>query len=57
MIGKSNNGCELGNIFAIRKNNVKENEKLTARGYVKYKDKNGKEYTALGRDIISGIVK
>ncbi|MBQ7136684.1 MAG: hypothetical protein IJO43_01750 [Bacilli bacterium] len=57
IVGKSNNSCELGNIFAIRKSNVKENEKYIARGYIKYKDQNGKEYTTLSRDIIAGTVK
>lgn len=56
MIGKSNNGCELGNIFAVRKNNVKSNDKFSARGYIKYKDKNGKEYISYSRDIIEGMV-
>jgi len=57
IIGKSNNGCELGNIFAIRKSNVKNNDKFLARGYLKYKDKNGKEYTVYSKDTILGEVK
>jgi len=57
IIGKSNNGCELGNIFAIRKANVNTNDKYKARGYVKYKDKNNKEFVALSRDTISGTVE
>lgn len=57
IVGKSNNSCELGNIFAIRKANVNTYEKYIARGYIKYQDKAGNEYTTLSRDIISGTVK
>lgn len=57
MVGKSNNSCELGNIFAIRKNNVSTNNKFYARGYVKYKDKEGNEYTSYSKEIIKGIVE
>lgn len=57
MTGKSNNGCELGNIFAIRKNNIKTNDRFFARGYIKYKDISGKEYTTYSRDTISALVK
>ena len=56
MVGKSNNNCELGNIFAIRKDNVKKNDKFMARGYIKYKDSNGNEYTTYSRDTILGSV-
>lgn len=57
MVGRSNNNCEVGNIFAIRKDNVKENDRFFARGYIKYKDKNGEEYIAYSRDTISALVK
>ena len=57
MIGKSNNGCELGNIFAIRKNNVSTNNKFYARGYIKYKDQEGNEYTNYSMEIVKGIVE
>lgn len=57
LIGKSNNNCELGNIFAIRKNNILENDHFFARGYIKYKDKSGKEYTVLSKSTVSALVK
>ena len=56
MVGKSNNNCELGNIFAIRKDNVKKNDKFMARGFIKYKDSNGEEHITYSRDTILGIV-
>lgn len=56
MIGKSNNNCELGNIFAIRKDNVKTGDSFIARGYIKYLDKNGTLHIGYSRDIVSGIV-
>ena len=57
LIGKSNNNCELGNIFAIRKDNIHVNDRFFARGYIKYTDKFGKEYTAYSQDTISALVK
>jgi hypothetical protein len=56
MIGKSNNSCELGNIFAIRKNNVSTNNKFYARGYIKYKDQFGNEYINYSMETIKGVV-
>lgn len=56
LVGKSNNNCELGNIFAIRKDNVKTNDNFSARGYIKYKDKLDNEYIAYSRDTILGTV-
>lgn len=56
LVGKSNNNCELGNIFAIRKDNVQKNDKFYARGYIKYKDHLGDEYIAYSRDTILGSV-
>lgn len=57
LIGKSNNNCELGNIFAIRKTDVKTNERYFARGYIKYHDKKGNYYTIYSKDTISSLVK
>ena len=57
LVGKSNNNCEFGNIFAIRKDNVKENDKFSARGYIKYQDRFGTEYISYSRDTVKGIVK
>ena len=55
LVGKSNNNCELGNIFAIRKDNVSKNDKYSARGYIKYTDRFGNEYTSYSRDTMLGI--
>lgn len=57
MTGKSNNNCELGNIYAIRKNNININDRFFARGYIKYKDKLGVEHISYSKDIISALVK
>lgn len=57
LVGKSNNNCELGNIFAIRKDKVKAKDKYSARGYIKYKDRFGTEYIAYSRDTILGIAE
>lgn len=57
LIGKSNNNCELGNIYAIRKTNVNTNDRFFARGYIKYKDKMGIESTAYSKNIVSSLVK
>lgn len=57
LVGKSNNNCELGNIFAIRKDNIHENDHFFARGYIKYKDKSGKEYITYSKNTISALVK
>lgn len=57
MVGKSSNGCELGNIFAIRKNNVNTNNKFYARGYIKYVDKLGNEYINYSMETVKGIVE
>lgn len=57
LMGKSNNNCELGNIFAIRKDNVKSKDKYSARGYIKYIDRFGTEYISYSRDVILGIVE
>lgn len=57
MIGKSNNNCSLGDIFAIRKDNVKKGDKFIARGYVKYKDKSGNVYTTYSKNTVLGTVK
>lgn len=56
LVGKSNNNCELGNIFAIRKDNVKKDDKFLARGYIKYRDRFGNENIAYSRDTILGIL-
>jgi len=56
LIGKSNNNCELGNIFAIRKDNVKTNDEFYARGYIKYKDHFGREHISYSRNTILGKV-
>ena len=57
LVGKSNNNCELGNIFAIRKDNVRENDKFQARGYIKYLDHLGNEHITYSRDTILGKLK
>lgn len=57
LVGKSNNNCELGNIFAIRKDNVKEKDKYSARGYIKYKDRFGIESISYSRDTVIGVVE
>jgi len=57
MVGKSNNSCELGNIFAIRKNNVSTNNKFYARGYIKYRDQAGNEYINYSIETIKGVVE
>lgn len=57
LVGKSNNNCEFGNIFAIRKDNVKLKDKYLARGYIKYKDRFGTEYIAYSRDTILGVAE
>lgn len=56
LVGKSSNNCELGNIFAIRKDNVKKGDKFSARGYVKYKDYFGNDYINYSGNTILGIV-
>ena len=57
LVGKSNNNCELGNIFAIRKDNINVNDRWFARGYIKYKDRFGNEYINYSNDVISALVK
>lgn len=57
MIGKSSNNCILGDIFAVRKDNVKKDDKFIARGYIKYKDSQGNEYTTYSKNTVLGIVK
>jgi len=57
MVGKSNNNCALGNVFGIRKDNVKSNDKFFARGYLKYKDQQGNEHIVYSKDTILGIVE
>ena len=57
LVGKSNNNCELGNIFAIRKDNISVNDRWFARGYIKYTDKLGNEYVNYSKDVVSALVK
>lgn len=57
LVGKSNNNCELGNIFAIRKDNINVNDRWFARGYIKYKDRFGNEYVNYSNETISALVK
>lgn len=57
LVGKSNNNCELGNIFAIRKANINTNDRYFARGYIKYKDKSGREHISYSKATISALVK
>lgn len=57
LIGKSNNNCELGNIYAIRKTNININDRFFARGYIKYKDKMGLESIAYSKNVVSALVK
>ena len=57
LVGKSNNNCELGNIFAIRKDNISVNDRWFARGYIKYTDRFGNEYTNYSSEVISALVK
>lgn len=57
VVGKSNNNCELGNIFAIRKDNIKNNDHFFARGYIKYHDKSGNSFTSYSNTTISALVR
>jgi len=56
LVGKSNNSCELGNIFAVRKSNVKKGDKLLARGYIKYTDKLGTSHIAYSNNTVTTVV-
>ena len=56
MIGKSSNNCELGNIFAVRKDNINTNDRYFARGYITYHDQNGNTYTAYSNNTISTLI-
>lgn len=56
MIGKSNNSCELGNIFAIRKTDIKSMEHYFARGYIKYHDKLGNSFITYSANTVATFV-